>query len=68
MKWKPIETAPKDGTEILLYLPKVNNVISGNWSSNSGCWIDCWCAKKDSDCYLPSHWAELSKPTESETP
>jgi hypothetical protein len=66
MKWKPIETAPKDGTEILLYLPKVNNVISGKWSIQSICWIDCWCSGMDHESYRPSHWAELSKPTESE--
>ena len=54
--WQPIETAPKDGTEILMYLPGVNNVVSGNWGVNGG-WIDCWCS--NIDYYTPTRWMPI---------
>lgn len=30
-KWKPIETAPKDGTRILLWFPNDAVAVSGLW-------------------------------------
>ena len=30
-QWRPIETAPKDGTRILVYVPDSDNVLSVYW-------------------------------------
>jgi hypothetical protein len=40
MEWLPIESAPRDGTPILLWLPDVDRGLPGvecaQW------WADCW--------------------------
>lgn len=72
--WLPIDTAPKDGTHILLYRPSV-----GEWTKVSiGDWEDDKYAKKPrpywSSCYerilgilwcrsnAPTHWMPLPIP------
>lgn len=64
--WQPIETAPKDGTEILLYFPIYWNgnkpqIKSAAFDAADNIWIDNimnWC-KEDS----PTKWQPLP-PTE----
>lgn len=46
MEWQPIETAPKDGTEILIYEPSYLGVDSGK----------IYTASWDCDCY--NTWIE----------
>jgi hypothetical protein len=60
MDWQPIETAPKDGTNILLGWPTM--VLSGYWAD--------WRSRKSwvtsrgeySDKYAPTHWMPLPDP------
>jgi hypothetical protein len=64
MDWQPIETAPKDGTRILLFIE--DQAIEGYW----GEWEDwsvaslsvhgCGCCSSDNEA--PTHWAVLDIP------
>jgi hypothetical protein len=55
--WLPIDTVPRDGTEVLLYQP--HQVCGGTWSDR---WLDDapggpgWDVAGESD---PSHWQPL---------
>lgn len=69
-EWLPIESAPKDGTHILLFNKLWDDPLVGWWSinyrENEECWND-WDGKigRDSDVYEPSkdhtptHWCPL---------
>ena len=70
MKWQPIETAPKDGTEILIYLGDPwNEVEKARWYSHWENWqvgnlpID---PARDEVCgigsSIPTHWMNLPVP------
>lgn len=37
MSWQPIETAPKDGTQLLLRF--LDQTIIGHWSAQWGHWV-----------------------------
>lgn len=57
--WKPIETAPKDGTEIIVYCPPNQHGLGHlasicSWHEDAG-----WCA-----CELrePTLWTSLPQP------
>lgn len=58
MKWEPIETAPKDGSEILLFFTThfskicVGHYAIGNWIESQG-----W-----SIADKPTHWMPLPEP------
>jgi hypothetical protein len=73
---QPIETAPKDGTPILLYFPHKDLLIrgcwewqgEGNWETGQQDWKD-WCTDCDiviqeDPSYAPTHWIMLSKDIE----
>lgn len=72
MKWQPIETAPKDGTTILLASGKY--VLTGYWETDPG-WAwkfdgPCWGICEVEDDYYsvykfpdwPTHWMPLPEP------
>ncbi len=72
MNWKPIESAPKDGTTILLYYPNEGSVItSGWWEETPREWDKDWgewkiaklpshgCGCCSDDNSEPTHWMEL---------
>jgi len=61
-QWQPIETAPKDGTDILVWWPfwskspEVAAFIDGEWYSE--------CVTSDSTEKPPTHWMPLPAPPE----
>lgn len=70
-EWLPIETAPKDGTDVLLYFPHIDACIrgrwdwqgEGDWESGIADWKD-WCVDNDfvimeDLSYCPTHWMPL---------
>ena len=74
MEWQPIETAPKDGSKILLFIP--SNV--SRWHVSAGYWRDdaharkaspFWCAETSHlmgitwmRSHQPTHWMPLPAP------
>lgn len=63
IEWNPIESAPKNGTVILLY---VEDVAIEGWWQNEGWKVEstsyhgCGCCSFENE--PASHWAELNKP------
>lgn len=67
MEWQPIETAPKDGTHFIAYLPEFDGL-------NNACQVECWFSKKglenvyetipEFEQYYPTHWMPLHQPPE----
>jgi len=71
MEWRPIETAPIDGTHVLLWvvpwIPARDQltvdfgcVQAGGWNS----WNKIWCLENGDQCVLPkwntpTHWMPL---------
>lgn len=70
MKWQPIETAPKDGTAILIWQPDKKKGLSqddnryaiGYWRVAEGGW-----GNRNSAEVNPSHWMPLPEPPVTET-
>lgn len=66
MQWKPIDTAPKDGTYILLYRPPYdsrnkNTVHEGKFHKYGA--TDTWRIRAGQTWYIdvPTHWMPLPK-------
>ena len=70
--WRPIETAPKDGTEILLYCPEWDTPYLGAWGHAEDSILDGWMSpdvlplKWTELVESPTHWMPLPAPPESE--
>lgn len=71
-RWQPIETAPRDGTSVLLFLDQsyssvTRHLIYIGWAEG----IDefgsiRWEAEADVECGLnPTHWMPLPEPPET---
>lgn len=59
-QWQPIETAPKDGTKVLIYHIRDKWMIcAGHWPCNS-----YWSESYASNIKLnnPTHWMPLPEP------
>lgn len=48
-EWQPIESAPKDGSLLDLFVPGYGRIINEWWDIGHGCW-SC------EDIGDPSHW------------
>ena len=62
MDWQPIETAPKDGTRVLLVEAEQPTGVSTGWWTMAG-----WRDFGDIGCngladYSPTHWMQLPAP------
>jgi Protein of unknown function (DUF551) len=62
MNWQPIETAPKDGTDILVYSNE--RIISAHWSVPADAWVE---VVHDYSFAAPTHWMPLPEPPKGET-
>ena len=62
-EWQPIETAPKDGRDVLLYL-KDEIIGSGHWSvaGSADCWFTGGGFCHEDDEYPATHWQPLPHP------
>jgi hypothetical protein len=64
MTWRPIETAPKDGTRILTYCPKApeydHRAVRENYFKD-GTWM-----LSNSTFWPPTHWMPLPTPPEGQ--
>lgn len=74
MTWQPIETAPMDGTPILLYKPNEKRmgqyIVAGYWNE---LWLSCggrglaYFSHLDQRDYgHPTHWQPLPEPPDAE--
>ncbi|WP_420013308.1 DUF551 domain-containing protein [Tateyamaria sp.] len=61
-QWKPMETAPRDGTEILGYVGEgyVGGAVVLRFDLNTTSWLD-W----DDDAWEATHWMPLPSPPEA---
>lgn len=68
-KWQPIETAPKDGTSVLLFKQSMDFKIRGYgyWEGGDS-FVSGWISKGFDDTFgnlglaNPSHWMPLPEP------
>jgi hypothetical protein len=62
-QWQPIETAPKDGTRILLFT-KMYGPSTGHWDAFNGSWVLHSVLNSEAEI---THWQPLpTPPTEDE--
>ncbi len=59
--WQPIETAPKDGTEVLLFQER--RIVAGSWNSGGAMHMPHWMGGN----YKPTHWMLLPAPPSGDT-
>jgi len=67
MEWQPIETAPKDGTEIWAYNGEQVRMHWITWEhegESGGMWqyADEILSDVAPDCWQPTHWMPLPEP------
>ena len=60
-EWKPIETAPKDGTDVLAYVPETDQQFVIYWHQHDKCWAYAVCELGTIYC-IPTHWMPLPQP------
>jgi hypothetical protein len=65
MKWQPIETAPMNGTDVLLYEKGSLRAVMGYWyedPNNRG--LSSWWVEGGQCTASPTHWMPLPNPPE----
>lgn len=69
IEWQPIETAPKDGTEIIVFMPDAYNQIEIVAFSSDGASGEAWCSARCVDgleAGIPTHWMPLPSPPKAD--
>lgn len=65
-EWQPIETAPRDGTRIIVYRPKFDGdyipQVGWDFWMTGSYYSECW-GKSRKDC-PPTHWMPFPDPPE----
>jgi hypothetical protein len=62
IEWQLIETAPMDGTPILLWFPEpFSKPTLGHWDQALICWVDDY-RNPETDALVPTHWVPLTPP------
>ena len=66
-RWRPIETAPRDGTRILVWTSAGAEIVSANDAHDPGAAVWDWLAV---DCVrvVATHWQPLPTPPEDAAP
>ena len=64
LEWQPIETAPKDGTRVLLFVPPYGPSTGhykdrSNWGPSASNWYAHAALNKEAE---PTHWMPLPEP------
>ncbi len=77
LDWKPIASAPKDGTTVLLYSEDIEpNIFQGLWQAWTGSWegggewVDIWNndpIETNSGMIFPKLWASIPVPSPAQT-
>ena len=71
MEWQPIETAPRDGSEIIAfgirggdygYTSDEKAWTGVSWSNSLKLWIETKAAPRYSNGFKPTHWIPLPLP------
>ena len=70
-QWQPIETAPKDGTVVILFVPCWDEVVTAWYCKATGLWpSDEPFSESGEACNvgMPTHWMPLPEaPTDNNT-
>lgn len=67
--WLPIDTCPRDGTQVILWCPQTAQVTAGLWllGDGEGFAEDGWCYMRDplapqEPKFAPTLWQEMPEP------
>jgi hypothetical protein len=55
--WQPIETAPKDGTNVLVWCPYRRIPVAATWQTAEFYWVELY-----QGSVTPTHWIPLPDP------
>jgi hypothetical protein len=60
-EWRPIESAPRDGTQVLLWAAGWRAPTTG-WTYEDDPWQDCPFYSGLDQRFIPTHWMPLPEP------